>query len=325
MMKASLPDAISDMKKHGYDSGFSTSVATVGASLALIIPPSIPLIAFGFMAELSIGQMLLAGIVPGGFATILLMIAASFFIILRPNPAPAAAKTNRPSAIQALKLAWFVPFLFAAMFVLIYMGWATPTEAAAIGAALAFVFALLVKQMSLKILIDSLIQSAMLTGKTFVLLIGAGLFSLFLTRSLITVSLVSFFSRLDIASVFIVLLFLAAFMFLGMIVDKLVAVVLLTPVTYPVILSLGLHGVWFGVLVILALMLSMFISPARFMRLVNRSIGADKQGGKIKTKKTEATTYPVAWTFIAVLLILIALVMAFPIIARFLPSMMFGR
>jgi len=298
------------LREYNYDSGLSTGIGTIGAALCVLIPPSTVLIIFANLAGLSIGHALLAGIAPGALTALLLLIASPIIFRFRPRLAPDIIKTKRPFPTNALKVIWVVPFIFLFVFLFLYFGWLTLTEAAASGAFLTLLFAIATRQMSFSIFFEALVESATITGKLFLLIIGGTVFSLFLTRSLVIYHFVSFFTALDIAPIIIVKLFMLAYIALGLIMDKLATLVILTPFFLPVVLALGLNGLWFGVMVAFALMLAYCLRPL---------ISSDSADGLSVSKRLCAQA-----PFLIVLIISCALVALVPHLATLLPSMMIG-
>jgi len=303
-----------ELRKYNYDSGLSTGITAVGSSICILLPPSTALIIFAYLSGLSVSHALLSGIAPAALTAVLLLISSPIILRLRPQLVPDVIKTKRPFPTNALKIIWVVPFIFILIFFALFSGWLTLTETAAVGAFLTLLFAVSTRQMSFAIFFETLISVAKITGKLFLLIIGGTVFNLFLVRSLITASLTAFFTSLDVSSIVIIMIFLLVYIFLGLFMDKLATIVILTPVFFPIILSLGLSGLWFGVMVAFALMIGYCLRP-----LSACGISASSKDS-VPCSKLISAQIP----FLIILVIACALVALFPYLATLLPSMMIG-
>lgn len=308
------PASVREMKNHKYEEGFATGITNFGVSMGMLIPPGIALIVYGFLVDESISALILAGIIPGILVAILLMLTILIVVKLKPKLAPEAIKEKIPFPWQALKFVWIVPFIFLIVFGSLYRGWTTPVEAGAIGAFASLVFSLLTKQMTVKLFVDSLVSSAKTTGMLFFIIIGGSMFSIFLTRSLIPSALSQWFTTFDVAPIIIMLFLLLVYAVLGLFIDKLATLVIMTPIVYPIVISLGYNGIWFGVMTIIMLMAGLRIPQAVTGNLAKLSVDG------ASSKKIFAAQLP----FLIPLLVAFIIIAAFPLIATSLPSMMRG-
>ena len=307
--------AVPEMRKHGYDPGFATGVTAAGAAMGMVIPPSTALVIYGFLTEESVGQVLMAGILPGVLIMILLMLTVPIILLIKPNYAPKPNKEKTPFPWQSLKYVWAVPFIFLAVFGGIYMGWTTTTEAGAIGALSSLLFAVATRQMSFKAFIESAISASKVTGMVFFMIIGGSVFGMFLTRSLIPLTMTRYVATLDVAPFFIMLFFLLIYTFLGIFMDEMAILVIMTPIVYPIIITLGYNGIWFGVITIMMMLEGLLSPPVGIVTLVASSVA----------KLPSTKVFIAQWPFWVTLNLAAIIVIAFPVIATIVPSMMFGR
>jgi len=320
VISAMQTSAISQMRENNYNSGLISGITAVGSSLALLIPPSLALIVFGVMAEASIPQLLLAGILPGGILTVLLMLAVPIALKLKAGLVP-DSKASVASAISSLKAAWVAPVIFLKVFVLIYFGWGTPTEAAATSAGLALLYALITKQMSMKILTDSLVEAMKASAKVLLLVIGGSVFGLFFIRSLVPMALIEFFSQAGISLMVLKVLALLIILACSLFFDKLATLTVVVPIVFPILQGFRANGVLFGILAIFALMIGTMLKSHKLLSAAEPEPTSKKQP---KTQIAAKDTLAAIWPFIILVILLFAVVALFPITALFLPSMMFG-
>lgn len=305
--------AVPEMRRYKYDPGFAAGVSAVGSTLGVVIPPSTALVVYGALTEESIGQVLIGGFLPGIMTMILLMVTVYLVLLWKPKLAPAALTEKIPFPWQELKYVWAIPLIFLLSIGGIYGGFFTPTEAGAVGAFLSLIFSVVVGRLKWKSFIDAIIASVRITAMVFMVLIGGKLFGAFLTRSLIPMRLTDYIDDLHIAPFFIILIILAIYTIMGTFMDEMATLVIMTPIIYPIVMSLGYNGVWFGVMTIMMLLTGLLTPPVGVVSLVASSI----------TKVPSAQVFAAQWPFWITLLIASVLVAAFPQIVLFLPGLMF--
>lgn len=246
--KITLPE----MEKYNYKPSLSTACVAAGGTLGVLIPPSVVLVLYGILTREPIGQLLIAGIIPGVVQIILFIITIILLIQRDPSLAPVRVeKVTFVEKIRTLLKIWPFIGIFSISIGGIYLGVFTPTEAAAVGAASALLFATLTRKIDVKKLKVSFNESVRLTAYIFLILIGATLFSQFLTISRIPVSITTYVGNLDLNGYVILTLILLALFILGCFIDGLSILVLTLPIVYPIITGLGFNGVWFGVVMVI--------------------------------------------------------------------------
>ena len=306
--------AVPGMKKYNYNEAYATSVTAVGSILAVIIPPSTALVVYGFLTEESIGQVLVAGFIPGVIATLIL--ALTIFITLRVNPewAP-AAKEKVPFPWKKLKYAWAMPVIFIVCIGGIYAGYFTPTEAGSVGTFVAIIFAICTRRINFKGFLQTFIATARSSAMVYFIFIGGAFFGAFLGMSTIPTSVARYISELNVAPFLIIMFMLLVYTICGFFMDNMSTMVILTPIFYPVAVGvLGYNGIWFGVISIMMLMNGFMTPPVGITVLVASSIA------KIPSGKVFAVSIP----FVIALIASCVLIAAFPGIATFLPNFMYN-
>ncbi|HED24459.1 MAG TPA: TRAP transporter large permease [Firmicutes bacterium] len=306
--------AVPEMRKYDYDPGFAAGVSAVGSTLGVVIPPSTALVVYGALTEESIGQVLIGGFLPGLMTMILLMITVYLVLLWKPKLAPAAVTDKIPFPWKTLSYVWAIPVIFIISIGGIYGGFFTPTEAGAVGAFLSLIFSIMIGRLKWPNFLDAVIDSVRITAMVFIVLIGGKLFGAFLTRSLIPMALTDFIESLHIAPFFIILIILLIYTVMGTFMDEMATLVIMTPIIYPIVMSLGYNGVWFGVMTIMMLLTGLLTPPVGVVSLVASSI----------TKIPSMQVFAAQWPFWVTLIIASVLVAAFPNIVLFLPSLMYN-
>jgi len=254
--------AIPEMNKYEYDAKLSTSSVAAGGTLGFLIPPSVILILYGVLTYEPIGELLVAGFIPGILMTLFFML--SIYFQAKKNPELAPQKTKKSTFKEKIEsLIQIIPFLI--VFVLsiggIYLGLFTPSEAGGVGALGSLVVALVTKKMNWSRFVDSLVDTVKLTAMIFFILIGAGLFAKFLSATNIPVTVTSFVAELNTSPYIILFAVLFVLFILGMFMEGIAIFVLTLPIIHPLITDLGFDGVWFGIIMVLIMNLGLLTPP----------------------------------------------------------------
>lgn len=305
--------ALPEMKKYGYADSLSTACVAVGGTLGILIPPSTVLILYGVMTELSIGKLLIAGIMPGLLQAVLLMAIIYIQVRLNPSLAPTRPSTSLKEKIAALRLIWPLIIIFLLVMGGIYGGIFSPTEAAACGAFIALIFSIVTKRFSRQALTGSLDQTVRTSAMLFMILIGANVFGRFLAASQIPFQLSDFIAGLEISPYLVMAVIIVIMVFLGCFVEGLSLMVLTIPILYPLVLSLGFDGVWFGPFLTVLLNIGMVTPPVGVNVFVTAGVAKD-----VPIMTIFRGVAPLWGGMIACA----ALLLAFPEIVTFLPSLM---
>jgi tripartite ATP-independent transporter DctM subunit len=300
------------MKKYGYDDSFATGCVAAGGTIGILIPPSLGFILFGLLTEQSIAKLYLAGIVPGLLLVGLFMITC--YIVARFKPptfvAPTSTLREKLSAIKGLLE---IVILFAVVIGGLGLGLFTPTAAGAIGAFGVLVIGLIKKSLSWQKFLNCLTQTTTTVGMIVTIFVGAMIFNYFLAASTLTFQLGKLIGELSVPPVVTIVAILLMWLGLGCIMDAVGMIVLTVPVVYPIIVTLGYNPIWFAVLGVIMIEAGLITPPVGMNVYII--------GGIAKDVPLSVIFRGIVPFFIA-LLVCVGLVVAFPQIALFLPSVM---
>jgi tripartite ATP-independent transporter DctM subunit len=281
--------------------------------LGFMIPPSIAFVIYSVLTEVSIGTLFMAGILPGILIAILFM--AAIYVVCRLNPSlgPVGPKATWRERFSVLYRVWGILVLFFLVLGGMYGGVFTPTEAGAVGAFGALVLGLSKRRLSWQGFNSALSQTVRLTGMIFMLIIGATIFNYFLALTEIPFSMARLVGELPVSPVFILTALLIMYIILGFIMDIMAVMILSVPIVYPILLALDINPVWFGVLVVLTIMMGNVTPPV--------GIVVYTVGGLVKDVPL-FTIFRGVVPFLLAMLIGMGILIAFPQISLFLPNLM---
>jgi C4-dicarboxylate transporter, DctM subunit len=307
MTKVAYPS----MKDHGYSGQLAAGAIAAGGTLGILIPPSTILVIYGLVTETSIGKLFAAGMVPGLLAVFMMCLTISFITWRDPSAGPAAERSSWAERFDAMKDVWAVAVLFVIVMGGIYGGVFTTTEGAGIGAFGAFVIALLRKSLNVSVTLDILVESARTTGMLFMILVGALVFANFVNFTTLPSDLKSLVSTHNISPVAVMIAICAIYIVLGAAMEELSMVLLTLPVFFPLVVSLGFDPVWFGIVIVLVVMIGLISPPVGMNMFVVRNM---------LPELSTATIFKGVMPFVYTLVVVLALLVAFPQIALFLPQ-----
>ena len=311
MSKIALPE----MKRYDYDEGLAGGSIAGGAPLAIIIPPSIPMIMYGIITEENIGELFIAGIIPGIILMLIYIIIISQVVCRRdPTKAPPSPRTSWSEKFKSIL--GLLPMIVLFILVLggIYAGWFTTTEAGAIGAFGAILIGFVTRQLNFKKLWDCIMDSVLLTGTIAIMLIGTNVFIYFMSLSKIPFFLSNLVTSLNVPTTVVIIVIALVYIVLGMFMPDNPMVVLTIPILYPIVSSLGIDGIWFGIFVVFMMALGSITPPVGMVVYLLGGLT------KIPVNKIFKGVMP----FIVGMVIVIVLLVIFPDMATFLPNMMNG-
>src|SRR5437660_8360230 len=305
--------AYPEMRRFGYPQSFATGVIAAGGTLGIMIPPSTVFAIYGLITEQDVGKLFIAGIVPGLLAISMYMITITSIGFVRPDFLPKGQHTTGAEKLSALKDIWATLLLFAFVIGGLY-GWLfTATEAAGAGAGCAFILGLLRGKLSGPYILRSLLETTRTTAAVFTILIGALLFGYFLTITQTPQKVTAFLTGLGIGSYGVLALIMLMYLVLGCLMDSLAMVILTVPIIFPVIRELGFDPIWFGIIIVMTVELGLIHPPVGMIVFVIKSVIQDV---------TFATIFRGVLPFIVTGLLRLIILIAFPIIALWLPSRM---
>ena len=309
MSKVAYPS----MKKLGYSDALSTGVIASGGTLGIMIPPSTIMVIYGIVTETHIGKLFAAGVIPGILTAILLMLAVVFMTSRDPEHAPAGEKFTWSQRLEALRGIWGVLLLVFVVLGGIYGGIFTATEGAGMGAAGAFLFAWARKALTWESLISILVESARTTGMLFTLLIAATVFANFVNFTTMPGDLKEWITHLGLSPIMVVGAMMVIYIILGTVMEELTMVLLTIPLFFPIVVQLGFDPVWFGVLIVMVIQIGL-ISPPVGMNLFVLNTLLPKVG--------LGTIFRGCWPFVAMQVVTLAILLFFPSLSLYLPSLM---
>ncbi len=309
MSKVAYPS----MKKLGYSDSLSTGVMAAGGTLGIMIPPSTIMVIYGIITETHIGKLFAAGVIPGLLTAGLMMCGIVWMTSRDPSHAPAGEKTSWPNRWKALRGIWGVALLVVVVLGGIYGGFFTATEGAGFGAAGAFLFALARGRLTFKNTYEVLVESARTTAMLFTLLIAATIFANFVNFTSMPGDLKEWITHLGLSPVMIIVAMMLIYIVLGTVMEELTMVLLTIPLFFPIVQALGFDPVWFGVLIVMIVQIGLISPPVGMNLFVINSLLPNVGLGNI---------FKGCWPFVAIMIGVLGLLIAFPQISLFLPSLM---
>ena len=301
------------MRKLGYSDALSTGAIAAGGTLGILIPPSTLMVIYGVMTETSIGKLFAAGVMPGLLATLLLCMAVSWITARDPKAGPRGERSTWAQRLSALKDVWAVAALFIVVMGGIYGGIFTATEGAGIGAFGALCFALARRALTWHTLFESLTESARTTAMLFAILIGALMFAEFVNYTSMPDDLKNLVVSLNVPPLMVVAAICAIYVLLGTAMEELSMILLTVPVFFPLVVHLGFDPIWFGILIVVVVEIGLISPPVGMNLFVLNSLLPD-----VPTKTIFRGVLP----FMVADVIRLAILVAFPVISLWLPSLM---
>jgi C4-dicarboxylate transporter DctM subunit len=253
--------AMPEMQRFKYSPAFAAGSVCAGATLGILIPPSVILVIYGIMTEQSIGALFAAGVLPGLLAMGFYMGAAVWVTRRHPDWGPPGEKAGFAERMAAMRGIWGVLLLFALVMGGMYGGIFTPTEAAGVGAMGGFLFAWARGVLTLAVLRDVLVESARTSAMLFTIVIGASLFANFLNFTDLPSALKDFVIGFDIHPIAVIVAICAVYVLLGTAMESLSMMLLTVPIFFPLVTSLGFDPIWFGILVVCVIEISLITPP----------------------------------------------------------------
>jgi C4-dicarboxylate transporter, DctM subunit len=309
MGKVTLPE----MKRYHYDDSLATGCVATAGSLAILIPPSTVLIVYGVMTEESIGRLFAAGILPGILLTVLLSITVWILCRINPRLAPPGPRTTFRQKIASTSGVIEMVLLFALVMGGLFIGWFTPTEAGAAGAAGALVIALARRNLNWKALVSSLADSTKITAMVFLIVTAATVFGHFVSATRLPFTLAEWVGTMGVSPYIVMVFIIIGYIIGGCFMDSLAMITLTVPILYPLILSLGFDGIWFGVIIVLVTEMGVITPPVGINVYVIKGVALDVP---------LETIFRGIFPFLGAIILCTVLLIIFPIIATFLPSFM---
>lgn len=256
MTRVSLPE----MERNGYAPSLATGALAAGGTLGIMIPPSIALLLYGLITEQSVGDMFIAGLIPGLLGLVMYSLTVAVVVHLKPGLASAAGRTTPLEKLGALRLMGPFLLVFAVVIGGLYGGWFTPTEAAAIGAFVTLLVAL-ARGMRWAGFVHAVTQAVVTSGLIFFMLMGTEVFGYFLSVSRLPFTVAQVVSDMGLSPMMILFCVLLFYLVLGCFMDSIAMMLLTVPVVFPLVQQAGFDPVWFGVVTVLTVELGLITPP----------------------------------------------------------------
>lgn len=307
--------ALPELRRYGYSGGFSTATLAAGGTLGILIPPSVILVIYAILTEQNIAKLFLAAFIPGILAAIGYMIAISIYVRLYPGAAGTREPVPWPERLRALIDVWPVLLVFLLVVGGIYLGWFTPTEGAAVGAAGTGLIALVSGNLTWKLFVDSILATAMSTAMIFFIVLGAAFYNSFLAFSLVPQELSNAVMGQGFSPWTVLTLILIFYLIFGCLMDSLSMILLTIPIFFPVIsqLDFGMSpehlAIWFGILVLIVVEVGLITPPVGMNLFIINAMDRETPMG---------ATYRSVMFFVGSDLVRVTLLVLFPGIMLFL-------
>jgi len=304
--------ALPEMKKYGYDDVLATGTVASAGTLGILIPPSTVLIVYGILTEQSIGQLFIAGILPGAILSIFFVATVALLCMRNPNLGPPGIPTSWRAKVLSLSGIIEAVILFSLAIGGLFLGWFSPTQAGAVGASGAFIIGLFRGKFDLKVVIESTKDGLRTACMVLFILAGATVFGHFLAISNIPFALADWVENLPLPPMAIMGVLLIIYFIGGFFMDAMAMIVVTIPIFFPIVERLGFDPIWFGVMIVLVGEMGVITPPVGVNVFVIKGIAPD-----IALEKIFRGIFP----FLGALILLTIILLIFPKIATFLPSL----
>ena len=252
--------AIPEMLKEGYSPRLASGVVAAGGTLATLIPPSAILVIYAIIVEESVGKLLLAGFLPGLVSAIIYGLIIVVTVMIKPESGPRSRHFTLTEKVKSLPATFPIFGVVFIIFGSMYFGWATPTEAGALGAFVVFILAML-RGMPSSALKEALIETSKLTVMIFTIIWGVLIYVRFLGFAGLPQAFAEWISSLHYSPMTILICILLVYAVLGMFMDAIGMLLLTLPVVHPAIVALGFDTIWFGIIVVKMVELCLITPP----------------------------------------------------------------
>ncbi len=308
---------VPEMRSRGYASSMYLGPIMAAGGLAMIIPPSALGVILGSLAGIHIGKLLIGGVLPGLLIAGMYALYIVFRAAIQPRLAPSYPVSPRPMSTKMVNLSKYVlPLAFIILAVLgsMFLGVATPTEAAALGAFAAFILAAIYGKLNWKVTKDSARTTIEITAMAFMIIAGSKVFSQLLAFTGVSRNLVEIVTSAQISPIFILIGMQLILLLLGCFMEQVAMMMITLPIFMPVVNALQFDPVWFGIMMLINLEIGMLTPPFGMLLFIMK--------GVVPKDVTMTEVYYAAVPFVILDIAAIGIIMAFPPIATFLPSIM---
>lgn len=303
--------AMPQAERLGYDPRLFSGAIAAGGTLGIMIPPSINLIVYGFLTQSSIPQLFLAGLLPGILLALSFMAVTVIICAMKPELGGPRRTFPFTEMLRALLHLGPIVLLFSIIIGTIYKGWATPTEAAAVGVAGALAIAAIFGGISRQMFADSVVGTVKITSMIMLVVIGASFLNFTLASAGIGRDLSAFLEGLGLSPLMTILVVVCIYIVLGFFIETLSLMVVTIPIIVPLVLAQGYDVIWFGILMIVLIEMALITPPVGLNLYV---VQGARKGGKLS--EVMLGTIP----YVVMMLLMVAALIALPQLALFLPA-----
>ncbi|MBV2361192.1 TRAP transporter large permease [Thalassococcus sp. CAU 1522] len=303
--------AMPQAEKLGYDPKLFSGAIAAGGTLGIMIPPSINLIVYGFLTQTSIPRLFLAGLVPGIALALAFIAITAILCALRPELGGQRRVFPLSEMLRALLELIPIILLFTIIIGTIYQGWATPTEAAAVGVAGAIAIAAMFSGVTLAMLREAILGTVKITSMIMLVVIGASFLNFTLASAGIGRELQAFLEGLGLSPLAFMMVVVLIYIVLGFFIETLSLMVITIPIIVPLVVAQGFDPIWFGILMIVLIEMALITPPVGLNLYVVQ--GARRSG---RMSEVMIGTIP----YLLMMLLMVVALIAFPQIALFLPD-----
>lgn len=308
MSKIAMPE----MRRHGYSDELAAGSIGIGATLDILIPPSIAMVIYGIATQTSIGKLLIAGVIPGLMVGALLAIMIYLWVWISPSHAPTTYRATNQERRASLGRVWPSLLLIFIVIGMLYSGIATPTEVGAVGAFMAGVIGAAFGRLSFADTLEALRSTIQTSAMIFLILIGATVFGYYMALSRIPQEVVTVVTALDLNRWVVISGIVVSYFIISMFMDEIPLLLLTLQLTFPLITSLGFDPIWFGVLSMMMVAMGLVFPPVGLIAFV---VSATANVELMKVYKGTSI-------LMVSIVITTILLMIFPQIALWLPATM---
>ncbi len=305
--------AIPSMRRYGYADSLAAGTVAAGGTIGILIPPSAAMIIYGILTESDIGALFIGGFIPGIITIALYCLVIMAVVRIWPKIGPPGKRSEWAVRFKSLYKVWGVLVLFFLVLGGIFFGIYTPSEAGAIGAVGALVFAIGRRKMSFEAFYKSLIEAGFITTQIFTVAFGALILNQFINLSGMPEAIISFIAALEVAPITVIFIILGIYVILGMFTDGFSMIFISVPIFVPIVEALGYDLIWWGIVTVMAVEISLLTPPV---------------GLNVFVLKTMLPDVPLTSIFKGIMpffvadLIRLAIVVFFPIVVLWLPAVM---
>ncbi|MBN1625869.1 MAG: TRAP transporter large permease [Deltaproteobacteria bacterium] len=307
--------ALPEMKRLKYDSALAAGTVAAGGTMGILIPPSSTMIIYGIMTETSIGQLFLAGMIPGILEALFYIVVIYIICRLRPEMGPRGPKSTMKEKIMVLGSCGELIALVMLVLGGLIIGWFTPTEAGAIGSGGAILFSLIRRRINWSKFREALMETMKTTGMIYAILIGALILRYFVTITTIPTHMAQTVGGLPFPPTVIMICIFLVYIFLGCFLDAMAMLLLTLPIFFPLVTGMGYSEVWFGIFMVRMIEIAMVTPPIGLNLFVVAGIAPDL---------SIQTIYRGIFPFVLADVCHITLLLLVPDVALFLPRLLFG-